>query len=151
MLSLKTHTISPYLRDMTRLALLSSGSSFGLTSLSDEHLMERLNSLMANLDNPELHQEHELLKVVDYPDLDRERTSGTVASDVLLKDTFRQHSAINERYRKRLVNLEDVRNIFEPSTKYHRAISRGYERHLVDFIGKLDGEMINRASLKPVL
>ena len=149
MLPLKSQTISPYLRDRTRLALLSSGSSFGMSSLHDEHLMERLNSLMNNLDNPDMHRQHELLKIVDYPELTRARTSDTIASDMLLKDTFRQHSAINERYRKLLVGLEDIRNIYEPSTKYHRAISRGYERHLVDFIGKLDAEMLNRSTLKP--
>lgn len=152
MLPLKVHTVSPYIRDRTRLLVLTSGSKFGATQLHDEHIIERLDRIMANMDNDSVHQTHRALHNRIYPDLSRERVNdGKIVSDILLKDTFRQHRGIEERYRKFLPNLSDIRNIYEPSTKFHRSLSRGYERELVDFVNRSDAEMIDRNTLKPVL
>ena len=152
MLPLKVYTVSPYVKDRTRLLVMTSGAKFGAVPLHDEHIVERLDRVVANLDNDTVHQTHHALRMREYPDLSRERVSGNmVVSDILLRDTFRQHHGIAERYRKFLPNMADIRSIYEPSTKFHRTISRGYERDLVDFIGRVDSEMIDRQTLKPVI
>lgn len=151
MLDLKYETISPYLRDRSRLIALSSGSNFGEFELSPEHLVERLNSVIGNFNNERAFTHYDVLKRREYPELSRERVIGNhnVSSDILLKDTFRQHRGIEERYRKFLPNLRDIRAIGDPSTKYHIASSRGFERHLIDHINRLDAEKIDRSSIRP--
>lgn len=152
MLPFKIHTVSPYVKDRTRLLVLTSGAKFGGIQLHDEHIMERLDKIVGNMDNSEVHMTHNLIHSLTYPDLSRDRTHFTsYGSDILLKDTFRQHMGIEERYRKFLPNMTDIRNIYEPTSKYHRSMSRGYERALVDFINRVDSEMIDRQTLKPVL
>lgn len=149
MLPLQYHTISPYLRDKTRLTALSSGIEYGESQLSDNHIADRLEGILSHIENEEPHQLYSILRTRVYPDLSRERISDNrVASDILLPDTFRQHKGINERFHKQLPSIGDIRRLYEPITKYHIAISRGYERHLVDFITDLDSEMISRRMLQ---
>ena len=152
MLPYRVHVISPYLKDKTRLLALTSGSDFGYNMIHDEHIMERMNNIVGNLGNPKVYQHYSVLRNREYPDLTREKTIGNnVTSDILLNDTFRQHCEINERYRKKLPQLHDIRKVSDGATRYHMATSRGYERHLVDFISRLDTEMLDRKSIKPLL
>ena len=148
MLALKYETISPYLRDKSRLFFLS-GTEFG-QPLNDEWMMGHLNNFVNNLSNPEVYQRHQWITTRDYPDLTRDRVVGGGApSDILLKDTFRQNHGIEERYRKGLTPADDIRRIMEPTTKWHWASSRGYERHLIGNINRLDSEHLNRRVIKP--
>lgn len=150
MLPLKIHTVSPYVRDRTRLLVLTSGAKFGNIPYHDEHIIDRLDKVVANMDNDTVHLTHSRLHNRVYPDLSRERSDNSmIVSDILLKDTFRQHRGMEERYRKFLPNLRDIKMIYEPATKFHHSISRGYERDIVDFIGRADSEMIDRNTLKP--
>ncbi len=152
MLPLKIQTISPYIRDRTRILALTSGAKFGNVPIHDEYIIERLDKVVANMDNDMVHATHQTMRIRPYPDLSRQRVEGNaVVSDILLRDTFRQHRGIEERYRKFLPNLHDIRLMYEPTTKLHRSLSRGYERELVNFIGRVDGEMIDRNTLKPVI
>lgn len=152
MLPLKVHTIAPYIRDRTRLLVMTSGAKFGNVPLHDEHIIERMDKVVANMDNESVHQTHRAIHNREYPDLGRERVVGhNISSDILLRDSFRQHKGMSEKYRKFLPNLQDIRLIYEPASKFHHTISRGYERDLVGFIGKVDAEMIDRNTLKPVL
>lgn len=148
----RVHTISPYLRDKTRLLLLTSGSDFGYNMLHDEHLIERLNNIIGNLDNNDVYDKYNSLRNVEMPDLKRHRSGNTDSrSDILLNDTFRQHKEIMTRYRKKLPNMHDIRKISDGATRFHIASSRGYERHLIEFISQLDSEMLDRKSIRPIL
>jgi hypothetical protein len=149
----RVHVISPYLKDKTRLIALSSGSKFGYNvNIHDEHMIERLNNVIGNLGNTDIYQRYDFMRNMEMPDLTREKVvSGNVSSDILLIDTFRQHNEINERYRKKFVQLHDIRRLSEGATRYHIASSRGYERHLVDFISRLDTEMLDRSTIKPII
>lgn len=148
MLSQKYETISPFIRDKTRLFALS-GTKFN-EPLNDEWMMIHLNNFVSNLDNPEVYNIHQFMTTREYPDLKRQRvTAHKTPSDILLKDTGRQNRSIEERYRRGLVSSSDIRSIMEPSTKYHIACSRGYERHLVHSLNNLENEHLNRRSIKP--
>ena len=152
MLPYKIHTIAPYLKDKTRLIALTSGSEFGYNIIHDEHMMERLNNMIGNLSNDNIYDTYNTMRNLEMPDLKRDRVdNGNVSSDMLLYDNFRQHNEIMTRYRKLLPNMYDIRKISEGATRYHIASSRGYERHLVNFISKLDTEMLDRKSIKPYI
>lgn len=148
----KIHTISPYLKDKTRLLALNSGSNFGYAQIHDEHLIERLNNFVGNLDNDKVYQRHIQMRNIDMPNFKRERVDGNnIIADLILTDNFKQHNEIMERYRSELPTMTDLRRISDGATRYHIAISRGYERHLIDFITKLDTEMLDRQSIRPLL
>ena len=152
MLPHKYSTISPYLRDKTRLFLLHSGSQFGLTELHDEHIMDRLDKATNAMSSDLPYLYHQRLHIRDYPDLKRHKRQGEkVLSDILLKDNFRQHRGISERYRRGLVNVNDIMKLSDGASRYHWAISRGYERHIVNHILGMDSEYLNRANIKPLL
>jgi len=152
MLPLRLQTMSPLILDKTRLLALSSGSTFGELVIHDEHLMAHLNNFVQNLGNESIHQMYGVLRHRDFPELTRHRTQENERpmSDILLRDTNRQHMGITERYRKFLPSLFDIRKISEPSTKVHISMSRGYERHLIDSFSRLDAEAIDRSNIKPI-
>jgi len=148
MLPLKYETISPYLRDKTRLGFLTS-TKFG-EPLQDEWMMGHLDNFIGGISNPNLYSLHSWMTTREYPDLKRERVVGTNSkSDILLKDTFRQHQGVEEKYRRGLIPIDYIRLIMEPSTKWHWSSSRGYERSLINSINRLDSEHINRMTIKP--
>lgn len=153
MLNLKFQTISPYLMDKTRLTALSSGSNYGNTTIHDEHLLEKMNNFIENLNNEKIDLMLSKMRQRDFPDLSRARVSDNfnLSSDMLLKDTFRQHHGIEEAFRKFLPNMNDIRKISEPSTKYHLSMARGYERHILEMMGRLDAEALDRKVIKPVI
>ena len=153
MIPYRVNVISPYLKDKTRLTALSSGVQFGYNMIHDEHMMERLNAFVGNLSNQDVYDTYRHLRNREMPDLTRERVLGNehISSDILLNDTFRQHNEICERYRKKLTSLHDIRKLNDGATRYHIACSRGYERHLVDFISRMDTEMLDRKSIRPLL
>ena len=72
-------------------------------------------------------------------------------NNIGLKDTFRQHKGLSERYRRKLMNPEDIMTIYDGAVRYHLAASRGYERDLIRHIYMLDSEMINRKQIKPLI
>jgi hypothetical protein len=150
---MKYHTISPYLIDKTRLTALSSATPYGSTTIHDEHIIERMNAFIDNLQRPDVYRRYDLLRTHEPHNLTRAKTvvSRNTMSDILLRDTFRQNFALDERYRKGLLRLEDIRRISDPATRFHISCSRGYERHLVNSINSLDGEGINRLSIRPIL
>jgi len=152
MIPFKIHTISPYLRDKTRLFALTSGADFGYNVIHDEHLIERLNSFVGNLDNSKVYNQHSRIRNIAQPDFKRgrERTANTI-SDLILPDNFKQHSEMMERYRGGLPTMTDIRQISDGATRHHIACSRGYERHLVNFITRLDTEMLDRKSIRPLI
>ena len=148
MIGLKYHTVSPYIKDKTRLGLLVS-HPFN-EDLNDEWLMHSLNNFIDTISEPQIYQLHSFMTTRVYPDLTRERVLDSDSkSDILLRDTSRQHMGIEERYNKGLVSIDSIRRIMEPSTKFHWSISRGYERELVDSINKISSENINRRKIKP--
>lgn len=151
MLPYKIHTFAPYLKDKTRLMALTSGSAFGYNEIHEEHMIERLNNIIGNLDNESVYQTYYDLRNREMPDLERRVNTGPISSDMLLYDNFRQHNEIMTRYRKRLPNLHDIRKISEGAMRYHISCSRGYERHLVNFISQLDTEMLDRQNIKPII
>lgn len=152
MLPLKYHTISPLLYEKTRLSALSSNIPYGSTDLHNEHIIQRMNGIVEVLGGYDVHNNYEMIRTREPPDLYRERSHNRKSySDILLKDTFRQYNGMEERYRRGLPRIEDLRNISDPATKYHRTISRGYERYLVDYINRLDGEGLDRRSIRPVI
>jgi hypothetical protein len=152
MLDYKYSVVSPFLYDISRLNALSSGYKFGDTRLNDEHHLEKLNSFISNLENPVSYDYLAKIRNREYPDLKREKSMGhPTNSDLLLKEGFRQHRAIEEKYRTKLPTVVDIRNISDPLTKMWKSGSRGYERFLVDLFNNLDAESFNRRSIKPLL
>ena len=134
-------------KDKTRILALTSGSNFGATK-SDDHMLERLNAIMGNLDNPDVVERYQNIRNIDFPDSTRERLNDRVTpADLMYNDCFRQHCEISERFRKNLIGIHDLRKIGDGSTRFHISISRGYERYLVDYITRLDSETIDRISL----
>lgn len=144
---MKYHVFAPYLRDKTRLTLMDSGKPFGM--MEGDHIMDRLNSYVESVGNPKPYQGYNLFRSIPYPDLRRERPfhEQNILSDLLYNDTFRQLRGIEEKYRYNLPNVADMRKLGDPSTRYHRSISRGLERKLVDDINGLDTEMLTRQSI----
>ena len=141
--------IEPYARYVH---LTSPGSSFGELITDDEHIVRRLNSFVGNLENPYPYELQRIQTSIPYPMMDREKVYGPVRhSDVLLKDVSRQHMGVEERYRKGLVPLDGFRALSDGATRFHLASSRGMERRLIHQINRLDGEFINRASLRPII
>lgn len=154
MLSYKHEVMRPYLTDLTRLALLSRPNhNFGEIRFNDNYVLDHLNHYSERVLDPRLHNvSHSLKHNRNYPDLQRAKIKKSVlSSDILLKDTFRQHSEIESRYRRGLFNLAHIRTISDPSYKYHQAMSRGLERQIVNHINLLDAEMINRKTLQPLI
>lgn len=152
MLPYKYNVISPYLRDKTRLLLLHSGSQFGMTEVHDEHIMERLDKFVTSIGESKAFDQHLRHTTRDFPDSNRpKQESDFILSDIALKDTFRQHKAINERYRRKLINPENLMPLFDGATRYHISISRGYERELVNHIYLMDSEFINRKNIRPII
>lgn len=144
-------TVGPYLNDKTRLFMLTSNSNFGYQG-SDEHMMSRLNNYVESIYNPLPYKIHDFHHSHPYPDLDREKTtSNRIFSDLVLRDSSRQNTSIEERYRHNMVRMGDLVNIYDPVYKYHRAISRGHERHLVNMITSMDEEMLNRQTIQPLV
>lgn len=152
MLDLKYNTLRPYLIDKTRLTALSSGSNFGYHE-EDDHLFRRLDNFVSRLGHPDVDNYYSEIRNRRYPDLDREKEVGDfqIISDLLLPDTFRQHKGIEEKYRKGIPSYYDLVRIAEPVTKLGISMTRGYERHLVDSLGYLDNEYLNRYTIKPVI
>lgn len=152
MLELKYHTISPYVKDQTRITALSSGSHFGVQE-GQEHYMERLERFLNVLGEPKITDTYRFMRHREYPDIDREKVQGNfgLMSDILLSDTFRQHKGIEEKYRRGQMNLFDMNRIGDPATRLHLSMSRGYERHLIEHFGRLDSEYLDRSILKPVI
>ena len=147
MLPHKIETISPYLRDKSRLFILHKGVSSG-----SEWIMDGLNKFIESVGEEDVWRVHADLHNREYPDLTRDRTIyRTPPSDILLKDVSRQHYGIEERYRKKLVPMESIRQIMEANYKWHWASSRGLERHLLSQFNRMDNELLNRNYIVPEL
>lgn len=127
---------------------MTSGSQFGSTDLHDDHLMERLNSYVGNLSNEEPFASYDRLTNVQFPTFDGERFD-TNPSDILLRDVFRQNGSLEEKFRKGQFNLQSIRMLADPATRFHLATARGFERDLVKHINGLDTEMMNRQTIVP--
>ena len=83
--------------------------------------MERLNGILASLNEDRVHQMYDQLTSREFPDLKRERITGTSGnSDILLKETFRQSKGIQEKYRKFQVPLSGLRSIGDGVYRYHK-------------------------------
>lgn len=152
MLEYKYRVVAPFLVEISRLNALTSGYKFGDVQLSDEHHLEKLEKFVNNLENPISYDYLYKIRNREYPDLKRDKSVGfPTNSDVLLKDTFRHHRAIEEKYRTKLPSVSDIRNISDPYTKILNSSSRGYERWLIGLFNNLDGESFNRQSIKPII
>ena len=150
MFPLKIETIAPYLRDKTRLFLLH-GSQM-TADVDNEWVMRHLNNYLGAVEQPTVYQVHSNMINRPYPELTRDRTTDPVPpSDVLLKDTSRQHKGIEERYHKLMMPIDDIWRIAEPTFKWHWASSRGLEREVVGLSNKLESESVNRRTLKPLM
>lgn len=150
MLPLKINSTAPYLRNNLRLTLLQSGSKFGETNLPEEHMYERLNNFVETVNNPEKFDQifagYESMRTVPYPDLSFTRPPVlNRPSDIMLKDSYRQHRAIEERHRKSLPNSRDIRLINDWHSKEVFAGSRGLEREIVEMIARIDAEFLSRS------
>lgn len=153
MLDYRYNTISPYIKDKTRLFALSSGYPYGTLNLEDEHLAQKMDMFVDSLNNPKFYDVYDRLRSRDYPDLNRNRTVGNnnIKSDILLGDVGRQNQMIEEIYRRGLCSIGDIRKFSDEITRRSIASSRGYERNLVIDLNNLDGEAINRKSIKPII
>ena len=149
MLPFYLSTISPYIRDKTRLFLIHSGSDYG--DLTQNDYISRLESYVQSVNSEQPYIYHDFHRTRSYPTLGADRVRDSLISDLVLSDTFRQNKSIEERYRKNLVNSTDIRSIFDANYKFHLAMSRGMERHILRFIGDLDGEMVNRKTIVPLI
>ena len=137
-----------------RMVALSSGTKFGDIDLHEEHLIEKLNNYIGNLSNDEPHRISNKIRSVDFPLLDREPVKGrSGSSDILFggRDVFRQDHGIEERFRKGLVGIADLRTLADPATRMHLSGSRGTERDLIRYFNRLDGEAFNRMTVRPMI
>ena len=148
MLPYYMHTISPYLRDKTRLFLLHSGKGFGERK-EEDHLISRLDGYVGATLRPEPYEAHQSHLDRFFPELDREKTEDKVVTDMILRDHFRHNRSIEERYRTNKSTYHDILKLYDGSTRFHHSISRGLERHVVDSINLLDNEVINRMTIVP--
>ena len=153
MISLHLQTISPYLKDKTRLLALSCGNDFGSIATSEDRIFDHMDNFVSKLSSEVGFNHHRNVHQVLYPTFSEGslHNNAIAPSDVLLKDTFRQHRTINDTYRKGIPDMYDIKKIYDPSTKLYHSISRGYERHLIETMGLLDSEILNRRILKPLL
>lgn len=150
MIPVQFHTLKPVIQNRIRVATLTSGSKFGEYQLGNEHMMERMNNFVRNIDNPEIERIYQSQLANEYPDLAiGANRMETYQSDFNLKDTNRLHMGIEERYRKKKIPISEYRKISDPVTRLHRAMSRGVERQLVDAINTYDNEVINQKSIRP--
>lgn len=153
MIPYQYEVLKPYLIDFTRMSLMSrQNHGFGNANFGGNYVLDHLNFYSGRVLHPSIANTLGYIKSRPYPDMKREKLDeNIVASDILLKDTFRQHKEIESRFRKGLPSISCVRLISDPSIKFHFSISRGLERHLVDSINRLDAEMFNRTNLKPLI
>jgi len=152
MLPYHLQTIAPIIKANSRLLFLTSGASFGSTDVHDEHLIERMNQFVGNIENQEPKDIYDRIRNVGYPDLNRERVVGEAApSDIMISDISRQNKSIEERFRKGLTGIGDLRRLTDVATRYHIAMSRGFERHLVNLINNMDSEAFNRQTVRPLV
>lgn len=152
MLEYKYLVVAPYLYEISRLNALNSGYHYGDTNISDEHHLDKLDKFVGNLEKPGAYDYLAKVRNREYPDLSRGKQLGQPTnSDLLLKENFRHHRAIEERFRSKLPSASDIRNISDPITKVWKSSSRGYERWLVDMFNNLDSEAFNRMSIKPII
>ena len=148
MLPLKFETFAPYLKTKTRFFLLDAMNNRS----GEDSWMSMLNSFVGSTEKPDAYLMYEKMITREYPDLTREKIRGDVPpSDINLKDTFRQHYGIEERFRKKSVPIESIRRIMEPNYKLHLSSSRGYERDILSKMNLLDGELYNRQTIKPLI
>lgn len=145
MLPLKYQCLKPYLEPRTRIIALTTDEDFGGLNFDDEHLVRRLDKFVGNIENEKPHQIYQNIKGIDYVS----RISGLdKPSDVLLKDINRQNKTLMERFYPYRPDLHDIKMITDFATRNHIAISRGYERHLINHFNRLDAEWLNRQSLE---
>lgn len=150
MLPFHFSTLSPYLRDKTRLFLLHSGENFGIMNDND-HMLRRLNGYVKATQKTEPYQIHQTHQDREFPQLDREPVNDRIVTDLILSDHFRHNRSIESRYRTNQPTYYDLVRIFHPTTRYHHSISRGLERHIVSSIDLLDNEVINRMTIEPLI
>jgi hypothetical protein len=152
MIPLKYHTLKPIIEPHIRLIASHSGSNFGLQD-NEEHLLQRLNNILESLEHPEPYEHYMRLTNVPFPDLSRERVDMGIPqfSDITLKDTARQNRSMEERFRKNLMTIQDVRKLTDTATRLHYPASRGLERRMLDIITDLDSEALNRSTIKPII
>lgn len=137
--------------DKPRLLFVDEG--YDPMVMDETNYLSKMNNFIGNIEKP-------ILKFgVEYPDISQaayglgrtEVIRRTIPSDILMKETFRQHKSIEERYLKNRVYGKDIKKINDGVCKFHLAMSRGFERFLVDMINSLDDEYINRKFIKPIL
>ncbi len=134
MLPLHYLSMKPLLEPRTRLIALSSKGKFGQTEWDTDHMVERLDAFVGNCQNDAPHRLYDSLK-------------GNGVSDVTLKDTFRQHCGINEKFYPNRPDFADIRKIADFGVRMHLSVSRGYERYLVEHFNRLDSEWLNRQDI----
>ncbi len=136
--------MSPYLREPLRLSLLNSGATFG----EDNDLLARMDKYVEHINSdkfPDTINTYNGLRNIPYPDLTFTRPPlVNRPSDILLKDTYRQHYGIEERQRKFLPRSDDIMRLMDPIFRDTYSSTRGFERELVNRIAMMDAEAYAR-------
>lgn len=149
MLPLNYHVLKPMISVRSRMFALKSGAEYGNLDVNEEHLVDRLDKMIGHLSNERTEQVFQSLFTRPYPNFDDNIVdNGTTNSDIMMRETARQHMAIEERLRKNRSTIPNIRKLNDPATRFHIAGSRGIERELVNLFNNLDGEMYNRRNLK---
>jgi hypothetical protein len=130
--------------DNLRLISLTSNFPYGRESINDEHLLEKFETFVTNLSNPRPFEITNKFRNVLMPSDNRVVRFANVNSDLMLKDTFRQHHAIRSKFYFDLVSMSDLRLLNDGATRYHISISRGLERKMVNHFNQLDCEYFDR-------
>lgn len=139
-------TVSPYLKDKTRLFVLHTN-----TTLDDDYLT-RLNNIVESINSPESYEiKDHLLARSNNSASRRLLEHHNIPSDAILPDIHRQNRAMEEKFRRDQMNYFDIKRIYDGETKYHLAMSRGYEHYLVRFFGHTDSEFLNRKYITPLI
>ena len=152
MLGYKHQIMGKFYEPYLRLHQLSS-SEYGFIPGDDDYYFDRMNSLMDSFsNNSQPYELYDRLLQVPYPDLERSKQVDlNRSSDILLKDIGRQYHSIEERFRKNQISLPDLRRLNDGAPRYLWSTSRGFDRTVINRINQLDGEMLTRKTVKPLI
>ena len=150
MLDINYLRVFNYIKPTIRLNALSSGYNYGSLDISDDHILEKMDSFSKNITESQPFDTYYDLINRPFPTTANRVRSKPVVSDIMLGDNFRQNRTIEEQFR-RSVTLGDIRKLSDGTTRYWLSNTRGNERWLINYLNELEAEGINRKSIYPLI
>lgn len=146
-------TVNPsHFKSRLRYAAIMMSDQFG-NNTQPEHIISRKNSMVGKLLSEELEKTRS--KYLDSLPKDQsldDPEHGTHAwtrSDLMLPDSFLHSRALSERFEKNKLAPYELLKLTDPYTRYWNSYGRGLDKHVANYINKLDHETYQKTNIKP--